>query len=257
MYTGYQPKVLKCYTMSQIKEISTTLKKLLRQKNVTYKDIASQLAMSEANIKRIFSTQSFSLERLEQICHLIHISLSDLFLITQKQQAQISQLTVEQEKELVTDTKLFLVAACVRDSWSFSEIINHYQITEHECIRLMAKLDKLKMIQLLPNNEYKLLVAQDFRWIPDGPLEQNIAGEVFGEFMNARFKGENCFRFYLRGTYSQSSIDIIQRKLNQVAKEAAILNQEDAALPLDRRQHVGLLVAMRPWEFTRFSQLSK
>ncbi|MEW6995454.1 helix-turn-helix domain-containing protein [Colwelliaceae bacterium MEBiC 14330] len=246
--------------MSQIKEISTTLKKLLRQKNITYKDVAEQLDMSEANIKRIFSTQSFSLERLEQICHLIHISLSDLFLIAQKQQKQqkqISQLSVEQEKELVTDTKLFLVAACVRDSWSFAEIIQRYQISEHECIRLMAKLDKLKMIQLLPNNEYKLLIAQDFRWIPDGPLEQNIANEVFGEFMNARFKGEHSFRFYLRGTYSKSSVDIIQRKLNQVAKEAAILNQEDAALPLDSRQHVGMLVAMRPWELARFSKIRR
>lgn len=241
--------------MSQIKEISTTLKRLLRQKNMTYKDIATQLEMSEANIKRIFSTQSFSLERLEQVCHLINISLSDLFLITQKQQAQISQLSVEQEKELVTDTKLFLVAACVRDSWSFDEITQYYQITEHECIRLLAKLDKLKMIQLLPNNEYKLLIAQDFRWIPDGPLEQNIASEVFGEFMNSRFKGEKSFRFYLRGSYSQSSIDIIQRKLNQVAKEAAVLNQEDAALPLESREHVGLLVALRPWELGRFSKL--
>ena len=241
--------------MSQIKEISTTLKKLLRQKNMTYKDIASQLEMSEANIKRIFSTQSFSLDRLEQICHLIHISLSDLFLIAQKQQAQISQLSVEQEKELVSDTKLFLVAACVRDAWSFTEILKYYQITEHECIRLLAKLDKLKMIQLLPNNEYKLLIAQNFRWIPDGPLEQNIASEVFSEFMNSRFKDENSFRFYLRGTYSKSSIDIIQRKLNQVAKEAALLNHEDAALPLGSREHVGLLVAMRPWELGRFSKL--
>ena len=243
--------------MSQIKEISVTLKKLLRQKHITYKDIALQLAMSEANIKRIFSTQSFSLERLEQICHLINISLSDLFLITQKQETQISQLTVEQEKELITDTKLFLVAACVRDSWKFSEIISHYQITEHECIRLLAKLDKLKMIQLLPNNAYKLLVAQEFRWIPDGPLEQNIASEVFGEFMNSRFKSENSFRFYLRGTYSQSSIDIIQHKLDQVSKEAATLNQKDAELPLDSRQHIGVLVAMRPWELARFSKLRK
>ncbi len=257
MYTYLPLKVLLFYTMSQIKQIITTLKKLLRQQNITYKDIARELSMSEANIKRIFSTQTFSLERLEEICQLMNLSLSDLFLIVEKQQEQISQLTVEQEKELVTDTKLFLVAACVRDSWSFTEIIKHYQITELECIRLMAKLDRLKMIQLLPRNDYKLLIAQNFRWIPDGPLEQNIASEVFGEFMNARFKGENNFRFYLRGTYSQSSIDIIQRKLNQLTEEAALLNQEDAALPLESRQHMGMLIAMRPWEFARFSQLRK
>ena len=147
--------------MSQIKQISTTLKKLLRQQNVTYKDVARHLSMSEANIKRIFSTHSFSLERLEEICAMINISLSDLFLIAEKQKDQLSQLTIEQERELVSNIKLFLVAVCVRDAWSFDEIIKHYQLTEHDCIRLLAKLDKLKMIQLLPNNEYKLLIGKN------------------------------------------------------------------------------------------------
>ncbi|WDE05121.1 helix-turn-helix transcriptional regulator [Thalassomonas viridans] len=243
--------------MSQIKQISSTLKKLLRQQNVTYKDIARHLAMSEANIKRIFSTHSFSLERLEEICGIINISLSDLFLIAEKQKDQLTQLTIEQEKELVSDTKLFLVAVCVRDAWPFEEIIRHYQITELECIRLMARLDKLKMIQLLPNNEYKLLIAQDFRWIPDGPLEQYMTSEVISQFMASGFSGEHSFRFYLRGTYSPSSIEIIQRKLNQLTKEAALLNQEDAKLSLDNRQHIGLLVAMKPWELSRFARLRK
>ncbi|WDD99381.1 helix-turn-helix domain-containing protein [Thalassomonas actiniarum] len=243
--------------MSQIKQISSTLKKLLRQQNITYKEIARHLSMSEANIKRIFSTHSFSLERLEEICNIINISLSDLFLIAQKQQDQLTQLTIEQEQQLVSDTKLFLVAVCVRDAWPFREIIRHYQITELECIRLLARLDKLKMIQLLPNNEYKLLIAQDFRWIPDGPLEQYMAREVISQFMASGFNSEHSFRFYLRGTYSQSSIEIIQRKLNQLTKEAALLNQEDAKLSLDSREHIGLLVAMRPWELSRFAQMRK
>jgi len=241
--------------MSQIKQISSTLKRLLRQKNMTYKDVAQHLSMSEANIKRIFSTQSFSLDRLEKMCSLINMSLSDLFLIAEKQSDQLTQLTIEQEQELVSDSKLFLVAVCVRDSWSFAEIINYYQVTEHECIQLMAKLDKLKILQLLPDNEYKLLIAQDFKWIPNGPLERYIAKEVIAQFITDRFQGDNSFRFYLRGTYSQSSIDIIQRKLNQLTKEAALLNQEDAILPLENRQHMGLLVAMRPWELSLFARL--
>jgi DNA-binding Xre family transcriptional regulator len=222
---------------------------------MTYKDVAQHLSMSEANIKRIFSTQSFSLDRLEEMCGLINMSLSDLFLIAEKQSDQLTQLTIEQEQELVSDNKLFLVAVCVRDSWSFAEIINYYQVTKHECIRLMAKLDKLKILQLLPDNEYKLLIAQDFKWIPNGPLERYISKEVIAQFITDRFQGDNSFRFYLRGTYSQSSIDIIQRKLNQLTKEAALLNQEDAILPLENRQHMGLLVAMRPWELSLFAGL--
>lgn len=243
--------------MSQIKQISTTLKQLLRQHKVTYRMIADELGMSEANIKRVFATHNFSLERLEQICNIINLTLSDLFTLSEKQQQQLTELTLEQEQELIDNPKLLLVAVCVRDYWQFDDIISHYDIDMHECIRLMAKLDKIKLIQLLPNNNYKLLIAQDFRWIKHGPLERFMEKEVLNRFMASSFDGDDCFRFYLRGRYSHSSIDIIQRKLNQLTKEAAQLNIEDSELPLEKRKHIGMLFAMRPWEPSLFEQFRR
>lgn len=243
--------------MSQIKQVSNTLKRLLKQHNVTYRMIAETLGMSEANIKRIFATNNFSLERLEQICQVIDLSLSDLFSLSEKQQQQLTELTLEQEQELIENPKLLLVAVCVRDYWTFDEIIKHYDIEVYECIRLMAKLDKIKLIQLLPNNNYKLLIAQDFRWIKNGPLERFMEKEVLNRFMASSFDGEHCFRFYLRGRYSQASIGIIQKKLNQITKEAAELNIEDSNLPLEQRIHAGMLFAMRPWEPSLFEQFRK
>lgn len=243
--------------MSQISQIRNTLKQLLRQQNLTYKNVAEKLDMSEANIKRIFSTNSFTLGRLEQICELLQMNMSDLFIIAQKQIQQLTQLTQEQELELLADTRLLLVAVCVRDAWSFEEIIAHYQIDKHEGIRLLARLDRLKIINLLPNNHYKSLIAQDFRWIPGGPLEKFMEQEVMVKFMAPKKDEPWTFRFYLRGRYSQTSISIIQRKLNQLTKEAAVLNQEDADLPLHERQHFGLLMAMRPWEPSLFEKLRR
>ncbi len=241
--------------MSQINQIQQTLKQLLRQQQITYKDIATELGMSEANIKRIFATKSFTLDRLEQICHILKMSLSDLFAISQKQIEKVSELTIDQEKELLATPELLLVAVCVRDGWTFDEIIDAYDIDEHQCIQLLARLDKLKIIDLLPNNHYRSLVAQDFRWIPKGPLEKFMEQKVFVEFMQPNEKWD--FRFYLRGYYSQTSIDIIQRKLNLLTKEAAALNQQDAELLLDKRTHTGLLMAMRPWEPSLFKNMRK
>ena len=243
--------------MSQLEDVCITLKGLLKQQQITYKALASQLAMSEANVKRMFSLKQFTLTRLEEICQILTISLSDLFVLVEQQKKKLSQLTAEQELELVNDVKLILVAACVRDGWSFDDIITHYQIDKFECIQLLAKLDRLKMIQLLPNNQYKVLIAQDFQWIPHGPLEQFMTKDGIATFLATPFTEENSFRFYIRGTYSQTSIDIIKRKLNQLKKEVALLNQEDAALPLENRQHVGLLLAMRPWELPLFQKLRR
>ncbi|MFD2167473.1 helix-turn-helix domain-containing protein [Thalassotalea euphylliae] len=244
--------------MSQIKLVTDTLKQLLKQHNITYRQVASALEMSEANIKRVFANHSFSLERLEQICDIINLTLSDLFSLAAKQrQEEITELTLEQEQELIDNPKLLLVAVLVRDYWKFEEIIEHYDIDKHEAIQLLAKLDRIKLIQLLPNNKYKLLIAQDFRWISNGPLEKFMEKEVLNRFMASKFDGEDCFRFYLRGRYSQTSIDIIQRKLNQLTKEAAELNIEDSELPLSKRKHTGMLFAMRPWEPSLFEQFRK
>jgi len=243
--------------VSQITTLCDTLKQLLKARNITYRDLAQALDLSEANIKRIFSNQSFTLERLEQICGLLELSLSDLFLLNTQKEHRLSQLTQEQEEELIADKKLLLVAVCARDGWSFKDMITHYQITEHECIRLLARLDKLKMLQLLPGNKYKLLIAQNFRWIPGGPLERFMNRDVIVEFMEGDFSQEQAFRFYMRGSYSAASAALIKNRLNQLTQEAAALNQADAKLPLDKRQHLGLLLAMRPWELKMFEAMKR
>lgn len=243
--------------MSQIALVSQTLKMLLKQNQITYKSLAEKLDMSEANVKRIFANASFTLERLAQICDLLGISLADLFSIAQQQSEKISQLNEEQEQELMANPRLLLVAICVRDGWKFTEIITYYNINEHECIQLLAKLDRLRIIDLLPNNHYRSLIAQDFRWIPGGELEKFMQQEVMVKFMAPKQNEPWTFRFYLRGRYSQTSIDIIQRKLNQVTQDAAQLNLEDQALPLDKRQHMGMLLAMRPWEPSLFENMRR
>ncbi|QOL25614.1 helix-turn-helix transcriptional regulator [Thalassotalea sp. LPB0316] len=243
--------------MSQLDRVVATLKAQLKQRQMTYNQLASELNMSEANIKRMFSQKQFSLARLEEICTVLSLTMSDLFLLIEHQTEKLSSLTAEQEQELIDNPKLFLVAACVRDGWSFDEIIQYYQVEQLECVQLLAKLDRLKMIQLLPDNQYKVLIAQDFHWLPNGPLEQFMEKEGLTRFMESSFVGDNSFRFYMRGTYTQSTIDLIQRKLNQLKKDVAQLNQEDAKLPLSNRQHIGLLFAMRPWELPIFKALRR
>ncbi|KZN41582.1 helix-turn-helix domain-containing protein [Pseudoalteromonas luteoviolacea] len=241
--------------MSQIPLISSTIKQLLRQRKLTYKDVAVHLEQSEATIKRMFSNEQFSLYKLESICELLQLTLCDLFELSQAQQARISQLTVQQEQELMDNPKLFLVAVCVRDGWLFEDIITHYRIEELECVRLLARLDKLNMIQLLPNNNYKLLIAQGFSWIPDGPLERYIEQQVLGKFLQGDFNQEDSYRFYLRGSYSDATIATIKRRLQQLTKEVAQLNEQDIKLPLNKRQGVGLLLAMRPWQLGQFKNM--
>jgi DNA-binding Xre family transcriptional regulator len=243
--------------MSQISLVYDTLKQCLREQRITYRQLANTLDVSEASVKRNFSLQAFSLDKLEQICESLQLSLSDLFQLSQAQQEKISQLSEEQELTLLENPKLLLAAVCVRDGWGFEELIAHYDIEEVEGIKLMTTLDKLKLIELLPNNRYKLLIAQDFRWIPGGPLAKFMENEVMVKFMAPKKNEPWMFRSYLRGRYSPSSVAIIKRRLEQLRQEAAKLSSEDNALPIEERQHIGLLMAMRPWEPSLFENMRR
>ena len=117
-----------------------------------------RLFVSEASIKRLFSQKDLSLSRLEIICHCINLSLADLFEILQKQQKTVRQLTMQQEKLLVDDTKLLLVTICILNDWNFNDILRYYTLTEHELIQKLASLDKMKIIELLPGNRFKQLM---------------------------------------------------------------------------------------------------
>ena len=148
--------------MSQIKQVTQRLKQLLKEQGMTYKSLSEQLRLSEASIKRCFSQQSFTLERLEQVCEALGLTLSDVFIQVAQTQPRVSQLSHAQERELLENPRLLLAAVCVRDGWQFNEIIDYYDISEPEAVRLMVKLDRLKLIEFLPGNRYRLLIAQDF-----------------------------------------------------------------------------------------------
>ncbi len=242
--------------MPQSPVIIDALKRALKQHGLTYAQVAAHLGLSEASVKRMFASCHFTLERLDAVCALMNLEISDLFQLLEEQRQRITHLSEAQEQELVADPKLFLVAVCARNRWQFGEILEHYAFSATELIQLLARLDRIRFIELLPNNRIKLAVAADFRWLPAGPVERFYAKQVQAEFFQSPFKGEGEQRLFLTGMLSPRSRDTLLRKLNALAREFAELHKEDCALPLVQRENVGMVLAIRPWELGVFRGLS-
>jgi len=54
------------------------LKKLLKARGSTYRDLGQTLGLSEPSIKRLFSQRTFTLQRLEQVCAALEIDFYEL-----------------------------------------------------------------------------------------------------------------------------------------------------------------------------------
>ena len=64
--------------MSQAVAVVEALKRSLKAKNLTYAHVARGLKMSEASVKRMFSSYRFTLERFEQVCQIAGLGLTEL-----------------------------------------------------------------------------------------------------------------------------------------------------------------------------------
>jgi hypothetical protein len=159
----------------------------------------------------------------------------------------IAQLTYAQEKELIGDLPLLVVAVNVLNLRPVTEIVAQFNISEAELVALLLRLDKIGFLELLPNNRVKLLVARTFTWIPNGPIQSYFRDEAFIDFLDARFDGEDEQLQLVNVMLSRASIKALQERLHQVANEFSQQHQDEAGLPSGQRHAVSLLLAERPW----------
>ncbi|WP_067864891.1 helix-turn-helix domain-containing protein [Neptuniibacter marinus] len=243
--------------MAQAGPLIDTLKRELKAQGKTYADVAKVLELSEASVKRLFADKNFTLERLEHICDMLNIELSELVQRMSKAQHQLIQLTRDQEKEIANDLTLLLITVSVISGMSYDDIIYTYNIPETTCIQKLAQLDRLKIIDLLPNNRVKLLVAPNFHWLPNGPIQQFFQEKVEQDFFSSRFDKANEKLIVTNAILTDSSNARLQKKMERLAAEFNELMQEDHAAPSQQKNGTTMVLAIRQWQYSLFKKMSK
>lgn len=242
--------------MARSPQIIDALKQELRAKGIQYKQLAEKLDLSESTIKHMFSTKNFSLKRLDQVCEVVGMELSDLVAQHESRVPKIEQLSIEYERELVSDSLLLMVGYCVVNNWTMEEIMNTYSLDEPECIRCLAQLDRMKLIELLPGNKIKRLISNSFTWHKNGPIEQFFRSEAQERFLSASFSSDDAMRIIKLGDLSDKSILQIIERLESVGALYDELNSEDSKkLSFNKRHGASMVLAIRKWQFYAFRDL--
>jgi len=240
--------------MYQARLLVDTLKQELKKQNKTYKDVAQALGLSEASVKRLFSEESFSLDRLDKVCELLQMEFSDLVKSMENNIELTSQLSLAQEQELVSDMRLLLMAHFLISGLLFSEIITRYNISETEGIQLLAKLDRMKIIELLPGNKVKIIISKDFQWLNNGPIQRFYQKNIQPEFLQSSFNAAGELRLFASGMFSPRSTSLLMKKIKHLVSEFGELNVDDQSVDIDQRVGTSLVIAMRSWEPSVFNQ---
>ena len=242
--------------MPQPSPIVQELKRVLKERELTYAEVARGLGLSVASVKRLFSTGTFSLTRIEEICQLAKLELSELAERARNRATSTTKLSLAQEKEVVADPRLFLITWLVLNRTPFEHIVREYDLPEREVVRYLIRLDRLRIIDLLPGNRVKLLVDRHFTWRADGPVQAYLFEKLLREFFAARFENPADEFYFHGGTVSEAAFAQLKRAARHAAAECVEIIERDRGVPA-RRSGAAFVVALRPWDYSGFSSLRR
>ncbi|HEY2679416.1 MAG TPA: hypothetical protein VGI65_20780 [Steroidobacteraceae bacterium] len=235
--------------------IVSELKRALREGGHTYAAVAEHLHLSLASVKRLFATENFTLQRVDQICDLLGLDLPIIIERAQDQRAPTNQLSAGQEKEIVSDPALFLIAWLTLSRTPFEDIVKNYRFNALEVQRHLIKLDRLKIIELQPGNRVRLLVSRRFSWRRGGPVQRFINQKLLKEFFADHFAGDRQEFFFHGDAISEEGLAKLKRAMQHAYRECMEVTERDRGSK--DTFGVAFVLAMRPWEYSGFVELRR
>jgi len=243
--------------MSTTADLVTVLKKELKAARMTYADLAAKLGMAESSVKRMLAKGDMPLSRIDAICRALKMDFADLARRIADTQPLLAELTEAQEKAVVADKKLLLTAICVLSQWTLEQITSSYRLSEAECIKYLAQLDRIGIIELKPLNRYRLKLAKTFRWRPHGPVMDYFRENALLDYFSGGFDGTGEGLLLVHGSIGRGLAPSFLERMQRVAQDFAQQHQSDQKLGEKDREGFTLLLAMRSWEFEAFAALRR
>lgn len=244
--------------MSTTADLVVALKAELKASALTYAALAERLGMAESSVKRMFSASGdMPLSRIDAICRALNLDFADLARSVAEKEPLLMELSLAQEKAVVGDRKLLLVAICCLSHWTLEQIVATYQLSEAEVVKHLVRLDRLGVIDLRPGNRYHLKVAKGFRWRPQGPVMQYFRADVLDDYFAGGFDGESEMLMVVHGQIGRGLANSFRERLARIGQDFAQQHIADQKLsPADRRPYT-LVIGMRSWLMAAFRDMKR
>ena len=104
------------------------------------------------------------LSRIDAVCWPLQLDFAELARRVADIRPLVTGLTGTQRNTAEIDKKLLLVTLCVPSQGTMEQIASSYRLSPAECIKYLAQLDRIGIIELKPLNRYLLKLAKTFRW---------------------------------------------------------------------------------------------
>jgi transcriptional regulator with XRE-family HTH domain len=158
------------------------LKLALKRQQITYKELARRLGLSESGVKKIFTAKDGSFQRVAEICAELGLSMEELFAGQEESMHEVSFSPAQQE--YLADPRIFkLYWALVYERRSLADAQQVAGISAKESFPVLRRFDQLQLLELLPGGRLRVPAVRQVRWTGDGPLIRKLYQEWGGRFL--------------------------------------------------------------------------
>ncbi|MFV3307748.1 helix-turn-helix domain-containing protein [Pseudomonas sp. NY15181] len=222
------------------------LKRLLKDRNIRYCDIAEQLNLSETTIKRKLTGHGLSVSMLESVCAMAGVRLIDLAeLAARRSDSRIQTLSIEQEQGLADAPFTAFIFLLLRYDWTPREIQLEFELDEAGIFLHLRRLEKLRLLDLFPGNRVRLLTVRHPEWIPGGPLRRAVDDAMRRHFEAMDFHDPQSLWQLETVKLSRGSIDQLRQMMASLSQRMRELASDDRALPEGQTEWYSMLCMAR------------
>jgi lambda repressor-like predicted transcriptional regulator len=243
--------------MSTTRDLVSALKAELKAAGITYAALGRQLGLAESSVKRIFARGDMPLSRIDEVLQVLKMDFAEIARRVADAEPLRGELTLAQERAVVADPRLLLVAICCMSQWTAEQIVAAYRIDEPECRAYFSVLDRLGVIELRPPLRYRLKLAKTFRWLPDGPVMAFFRTQVAPEYFSGGFDGGGELLMLVHGEIGRASAEGMAERLQRLAQDFSQQHLADQRLPEDRKLPFTMVLGLRSWLFGVFRELKR
>lgn len=148
------------------------LREIVKERKLTYKDVALGLGTSEQYVKRLFASEDGHFGKLVDLCNFLKISFFEVAELANQKKYQAFSLTEAQEQQLVDNLDAFAVFEFLLNEPSLVELSKKHAPNAKRLARALKLLEKMSLIERLEGDRVKVTVHGAWNWLDHGPLSR-------------------------------------------------------------------------------------
>ncbi|MGF1871092.1 helix-turn-helix domain-containing protein [Photobacterium indicum] len=223
--------------------ICEMLKRQLKKSGIAYKEVATQLEVSEVSIKRLLNGhQSLSLSRVREISQLLQIPLSSIIAEAEESMAVVSIFTKEQDHSFYEMPELYTIFhEIVNKNADSKQLMELFGLNEPSMYLYIRELEKLGLISILFGLAFKLSVPKNITFSDSAKFPILFKNEVIENLQKQVQKidsnNKNTYLIISQLRLTEDEFRQYNLKLEEVMLDALKLSQTRGASSINTNEY--------------------